>query len=39
MASHSTSGPEPVPHQAMYFIYTLIGILLAFIVGWIIKDM
>jgi hypothetical protein len=30
-------GPEPIPHQAWYFIYALVGLLAVLIVGWIVK--
>ena len=34
-----THGPESVPHEAWYFIYTLVGILGLLILGWIFKTM
>lgn len=37
MSDHSMQGPEPIPHQAWYFIYALVGLLAVLIVGWIIK--
>lgn len=37
MSEQSSSGPQPVPHQAMYFVYTIAGILGLLILGWIIK--
>ncbi len=38
MSDHA-QGPEPVPHEAMYFIYTLVGILLTLVAGWVIKTL
>jgi hypothetical protein len=37
MSDHSAQGPESVPHEAWYFIFTLVGILGVLIVGWIVK--
>lgn len=37
MSDQSVHGPEPVPPQAWYFIFTLVGVLGVLIAGWIIK--
>jgi len=37
MSDYGTQGPEPVPQEAWYFIYTLAGVLAVLIAGWIIK--
>lgn len=37
MTEHDMQGPEPIPHEAVYFIFALVGLLAVLIVGWIIK--
>ncbi len=37
MSDHGARGPEPVPPQAWYFIFGLVGVLGVLIAGWIIK--
>ena len=37
MSDQGTQGPEPIPHEAWYFVFTLVGILALLIVGWVIK--
>jgi len=39
MSNSSAQGPEPVPHEAWYFIYTLVGILCVLIASWIIRTL
>jgi hypothetical protein len=37
MSDHSVQGPEPIPHEAWYFIFALVAVLGILIAGWIIK--
>lgn len=37
MSEQNLHGPQPVPHEAMYFIYVLVGVLALLIAGWIYK--
>lgn len=37
MSDHEPQGPQPIPHEAWYFLYGLIAVLALLIVGWIIK--
>lgn len=37
MSDHSMQGPEPIPHEAWYFLYAIVGVLAILILGWIIK--
>ena len=37
MSDQGAQGPEPVPPQAWYFVYTLVGVLCTLVAGWIIR--
>lgn len=37
MSDHDIRGPEPIPHEAWYFLFALVGLLAVLVVGWIIK--
>jgi hypothetical protein len=37
MSDQQAQGPEPVPHEAWYFLYAVVGVLAVLIVGWIVK--
>ncbi len=37
MSNQHTYGPEPVPHEAWYFIFALLGVLGALITAWIVS--
>lgn len=37
MSDHQMQGPQPIPHEVWYFIYTLVGVLAVLVAGWIIK--
>lgn len=39
MSDHSAQGPEPVPPQAWYFLFTLVGLLGVLIAGWIVREL
>lgn len=32
-------GPQPIPHGAVQFVFTLVGILALMIAAWIVKDL
>jgi hypothetical protein len=37
MTESNMHGPEPVPHEAFYFIYTIVGVLGILIAAWIVS--
>lgn len=37
MSDLHVRGPEDVPHEAMYFIYTVVGVLAILIGAWIVS--
>lgn len=37
MSEMNARGPEPVPHEAIYFIYAVVGVLGLLIAAWIIS--
>jgi hypothetical protein len=38
MTDQNTHGPQPIPHQAWYFLYAMVAILGLLIAGWILKE-
>jgi|APLak6261659120_1056016.scaffolds.fasta_scaffold354924_1 hypothetical protein len=38
MSDENTYGPQPVPPQAWYFLYTLVAVLGLLVAGWILKE-
>jgi hypothetical protein len=38
MSEQNAYGPQPVPHQVWYFLYTLVAVLGLLIAGWILKE-
>lgn len=37
MSEHEVHGPEPIPHGAVLFLYTLVGVLALLVAAWIVK--
>lgn len=37
MSENSAHGPQPIPHEAVYFLYALVGLLAILVAGWIVK--
>lgn len=37
MSEHHIHGPEPVPHEAFYFVYAIVGVLALLIAAWIVS--
>lgn len=37
MSERHVHGPEPVPHEAVYFVFALVGVLALLIAAWIVS--
>lgn len=37
MTENDMRGPEPIPHEAMYFVYVLVGVLALLVSLWIFR--